>query len=403
MGGPDVLRLTFARDHVLSNVLVTSSGCGFFSETESDGDPANSPGDETPKWSWCEMVITLWNSGVDINQPREWLLPSRIIGRGSFGIVVQCEQRRGFWELSRRAVAAKVTTVNQYENKKYEEAAVRLVMERAILMHVQSQFVVTLQTSYTYNDEFWLVMELCDGGTVGDALLGIQSTDEIGAICACVTHALAHIHDMGICHRDIKSSNILLLSRGIAKLADFGVACGLSRLGEDSKFHLEKFVAGTLHYLAPECCCDRPTVVEARSVARDVWALGICVYEMFYGTIPYGRSVDPRTIIVRKAPPSFGTPPPGRISSSSSKLLEVIDFAAACLQQAPNQRKDAHHLAHARLVSAHGASFQRQEYSPDLRVLVSRANKPGGPWEARAGGDISPTKKPGSSLFSRPD
>jgi serine/threonine protein kinase len=103
-----------------------------------------------------------------------------------------------------------------------------------------------------------------------------------------IAAALAHAHEHGIIHGDVKSSNVLITDEGIAKLVDFGLA---KRFGpEDLKIAMSSRsslaeigrMAGTLSYLAPEVLRGKPTTVQS-----DIWALGILLHEMAYGDLPF--------------------------------------------------------------------------------------------------------------------
>ena len=103
---------------------------------------------------------------------------------------------------------------------------------------------------------------------VEDALLAFQS------IC----EAIAFIHRNGILHRDIKSQNIKLDSKGTIKLLDFGIA----KDAESQKLTKTGGVIGTPCYIAPEQFDGKPADVQT-----DVWALGILFYEMLTGVQPF--------------------------------------------------------------------------------------------------------------------
>jgi hypothetical protein len=123
-------------------------------------------------------------------------------------------------------------------------------------------------------------MEYIDGETLADRirLQGPLHSADAWAIFAAVTSAVAYVHDQGIIHRDLKAANIRISSRGVAKLLDFGIAKGMSTPDLTQAGN----VIGTLTYMPPEQLRGEPAT--SRS---DVWALGIVLYEMLTGRVPF--------------------------------------------------------------------------------------------------------------------
>ena len=125
----------------------------------------------------------------------------------------------------------------------------------------------------------YIVMELVDGITLR------QYMDRKGALpwrealhfSKQIARALAHAHERGIIHRDIKPQNIMLLRDGTIKVADFGIAALENEIHEN-----DGQAIGSIHYIAPEQA--RGEGPDARS---DLYSLGVVMYEMLTGARPY--------------------------------------------------------------------------------------------------------------------
>src|SRR5207245_8985409 len=94
-----------------------------------------------------------------------------------------------------------------------------------------------------------------------------------------VARGLAFAHDQGLVHRDVKPQNVLLNGEGEAKVTDFGIARSLD---VEHGMTQTGTVLGTSNYIAPEQASGRP--VDAQT---DVYSLGIVVYEMLTGEVPF--------------------------------------------------------------------------------------------------------------------
>jgi serine/threonine protein kinase len=166
----------------------------------------------------------------------------------------------------------------------------RIENESRALAAVQHPGLVSVYDAGTWTREDgvqvpFLVMEFVDGPTLAeccaDGSLDVEQVVEIGADLA---EALAHVHDRGIVHRDVKPANILLSAERRPKLTDFGIA----RLVDSARHTQTGMLVGTAAYLSPE-------QVQGRDVgpATDIFALGLVLLEAVTGRREYqGNSVE---------------------------------------------------------------------------------------------------------------
>jgi serine/threonine-protein kinase len=128
-----------------------------------------------------------------------------------------------------------------------------------------------------------IVMELVTGGTLAQRLQDPpMGQEEAVRLISQVLDALDAAHRAGILHRDIKPANILLTEYGNAKVTDFGIAKALEPAPADVDLTATGEVIGTPRYLAPERAAG-----EQATVASDLWAVGVVLYEALAGRPPF--------------------------------------------------------------------------------------------------------------------
>jgi serine/threonine protein kinase len=167
-----------------------------------------------------------------------------------------------------------------------------------------------------------LLMEFVDGfelGRIGRSLEYAQRA----RVMAEVAEAIHRAHGLGIQHRDLKPANVLLDASLSPKILDFGLSRGEPDLGHG---------LGTLDYMAPEQLAPgRP--IDART---DVYALGVILYELLCGVVPFGgESVEARAAAIRAAAPRL----PVEIEPGVPEPLQAIALKA--MEREPAERYDS--------------------------------------------------------------
>src|SRR4051794_25109585 len=199
------------------------------------------------------------------------------VGSGGMGTVY-----RAFDERLQRQVAGKEITISD---------AGRVAREAQAAARLNHPGIVTLYELGSEGDRALLVSELVEGATLAElARCGDLSDRETAEFGADVCEALAHAHERGVIHRDVKPHNVIVRADdGVgrrAKLMDFGIAsvAGASALTATGE------VVGTLAYMAPEQAEGRVAAEPA-----DVYSLALTLYELWAGANPVARATPAHT------------------------------------------------------------------------------------------------------------
>ena len=216
----------------------------------------------------------------------------REIGRGGSGTVHLAHD-----EVLGRTVAIKRIGVMPGTDAADMQRAEREARLAASLNHPH---VVAVFDLVEEDDCHWLVMEYVEGQTLSQLVRteGPLETTAAAGLLAQTADALTDAHAGGIVHRDVKPSNILV-SDGVAKLSDFGIA----RSANDASLTQTGLVTGSPAYLAPEVASG-----SSATPASDVWSLGATLFHAVSGSPPYdvgGNLIGALYKIVHEEPPSL--------------------------------------------------------------------------------------------------
>ncbi|QTE02957.1 serine/threonine-protein kinase [Streptomyces cyanogenus] len=190
-----------------------------------------------------------------------------VIGSGGAGDV-----HRGFDLRLKRPVAVKLFRAGTGGEDGFHNEAV-------ILARLRHPGLVTVYDAGRHDGRAYLVMELIEGPTLKARIAaGPLAPGETAALGADLARALAHAHDAGIVHRDVKPSNIILDGSGRPHLTDFGI----SRLLDATTHTATDALIGTAAYLSPE-----QVLGQSVGPSADVYALGLVLLECVTSRLEY--------------------------------------------------------------------------------------------------------------------
>ena len=215
-------------------------------------------------------------------------------------------------EVLGREVALKLLKDRYAEDEEFVERFKREAKSAAAL---NSPYIVPIfDRGETDDGTFYITMEYLPGGTLKERLMptGTLRPQEAAEVALQVAKALETAHVRGVVHRDIKPRNILVSDSGHVKVADFGIA----RAVEATTISHAGDILGSAKYMSPE-----QAVGEQVGPASDLYSLGVVLYEMLTGRVPF-EVETPADVPIRHAvaPP----PHPRKLDSEVPEDLDAI-------------------------------------------------------------------------------
>jgi len=289
-----------------------------------------------------------------------------LIARGGMGKVYRAEQSP-----LGRLCAIKVLNPN-YNGDADPEFHRRFFREASITSKITHPNSVTIfDYGKTDDDIYFMAIEYLEGQTLQLALRegGVMHEVRVGKIASQICRALREAHKLGVIHRDLKPANIFLTRHGIrsadvndsapaseeeddfVKVLDFGLVKHLSERPEEQLTQTGLFM-GSPKYMAPEQI--QGGHVDERT---DIYSLGIIMYEMLAGKVPFERATSVNILMAH-----VGEPPPPMRAVNPNLLCSPAfeEIVMCCIAKDPNQRFPSMDAVLSAIRRAHGGSLTGQ-------------------------------------------
>ena len=305
----------------------------------------------------------------------------RVLGAGGMGVVVAAQHLQ-----LEEKVAIKFLLPEALENP---EAVARFLREAKAAIRIKSEHVVRVSDVGTLDSGApYMVMEYLEGGDLAQWLQqrGALPIEQATEFVLQALEAIAEAHGLGIVHRDLKPANLFcsMRSDGLLsiKVLDFGISKvrSLNATGSQMAMTAAASVMGSPFYMSPEQMRSSRDV----DAGTDIWALGICLYELITGVTPFGG--DTISEVCVKAATS--QPPPMRelrpelppelegvilkclAKDRNQRFRNVAELAAAILPFAPKRtRASVERIS--RIISAAGLAGTSLELPPASAQAVT--------------------------------
>lgn len=230
-----------------------------------------------------------------------------IVGKGNFGIVKLVYHK----DDDQCCYALKCVSKAQVVQQKQQKA---IAMEREVNAQCYHPCVVQFVRTFQDSENVYILTEFLGGGELFCAIreIGKLTKKQAQFFGASIVLGLEYLHARGFMYRDLKPENVMLDARGYAKLVDFGCCKKATRTST---------LVGTPEYMAPEVIS-----MMGYSCAIDWWALGVVMYELVVGPLPFGGDAEDQLALfhaIRHAPLRFpSTLLDGTATSVISGLLQ---------------------------------------------------------------------------------
>lgn len=289
-------------------------------------------------WPPKESVCVKLSKNTVYSLPCKYIVSKNKLGDGSYSTVFECKNK---------------LTGLHYAAKQYKKCLVygleeMLQNEFHILKKVSNSHphILSLVDYFETRDYLYLVTDLARGGETFDRVISSQEgrlpEAQVREITRSLLSTVHYLHSNNIVHRDLKAENLLFQSKSTHKSSILVADFGLARItGANQKLHDR---CGTLSYMAPEML----DTARGHSLSVDIWAIGVIVYFMLCGYMPFDCETDDETIEAISTGHYMFEPEEGYWEHVSA---DARDFITSCFTLDPSKRPTAQECLHHRFMS----------------------------------------------------
>lgn len=252
------------------------------------------------------------------------------LARGGMGVIYRAEQA----PLGRH-VAIKVLS-DKYASDKDPEFRKRFLLEASTAANLSHPNTVTVfDYGQGENGIYYIAMELVNGQTLKRVLTdqGPLTPERALNIAKQICRSLREAHRLGVIHRDMKPSNVMLVNRDgedFVKVLDFGLVKAVDNADPEQDLTQQGMFVGSPRYMSPEQIQGEH--VDGRS---DIYSVGVLMYEMLTGRPPFSRDKQMQVLIDHVREP---VPPMTMPEGCPSIAHEVQEVVFKCLEKSPVNR-----------------------------------------------------------------
>lgn len=294
----------------------------------------------------------------------------RKLGVGGMGIVYLARYLK-----TGQRVAVKVLSPDLMADQK---VAKRFEREMKILKKLKHPHIIQYYGGSTSGNQWFYAMELVKGGSLQQLIKrnGPLSWERAIEYGLQMSKALEHAHSVGVIHRDLKPANLLLTSKGVMKLSDFGIARDM----QSTALTAAGKTVGTMAYMSPEQITGKHPI----SAKTDLYAFGCVLFEMLTGRTPFVSETAPEMLFkhLDEEPPStreYNIEVPIYLDQLIHELLEKdpddrpFDALAVQVKLEEVKKRIAAGASIAQQTVAGGGSATERD--PELERLLGRSKK----------------------------